>query len=74
MDTKETEKVMIQALRQEAEKKYRRKMRVLADRLGWDKAKLSRILSGEQGAKLEEVLTLCAVLSVSLPHLLRAMA
>lgn len=63
---------VIVKLREEAERKYPRKLGVLARRLQWSRAKLSKILAGEQAAKLPELLTLCTLLGVPLSQLLRA--
>lgn len=66
------ETAVIELIRQEAERKYPRRMKVLARRLQWDAAKLSRILRGEQPARLAELLPLCAALSVPLSQVLRS--
>lgn len=70
-EIEETEKEVLQLLKAEAEKKYPRKMGVLARRLQWSKAKLSKVLSGEQPAKLGEVMTLCSLLAIPLSHVLK---
>lgn len=66
------EAAVIELIRQEAARKYPRKLGVLAARLRWSRAKLSKVLNGEQPAKLAELLPLCAVLSVPLSQVLRA--
>lgn len=66
------EKEVLDQLRQEADKKYKRRLKVLARRCGMERAKLWRILNGEQSARLPELLTLCTALSVPLSQVLRA--
>lgn len=70
--TEKPDAAVIAKLKEEAERKYPRKLGVLARRLRWDKSKLSRILTGEQAAKLPELMTLCTLLGVPLSQLLRA--
>ncbi|MDI1303017.1 MAG: helix-turn-helix transcriptional regulator [bacterium] len=71
MDTK-PEAEAVKKLRELAESRYQRRLKVLARKCGWERAKLWRILTGEQEAKLAEMMTLCAVLGVSLSHLLHS--
>ena len=59
-------------LREEAARKYPRKMGALARRLKWSRPKLSKILTGDQAAKLDELMALCALLGVQLSQLLSA--
>lgn len=70
--TTKPDAAVIEQLRKEAERKYRRKMGVLARRLGWSRPKLSKILSNDQEARLSEVMALAALLGVPLSQLLRA--
>lgn len=67
----DTEKIIIEAIKTEAEKKYPRRLKQLAKKCGWERTKLWRILTGEQAARLPELVKLCAVLSLSLPELLK---
>lgn len=70
--TKKTDAAVIDKLREEAERKYPRRLGVLARRLGWSRPKLSKILSHDQEAKLTEVLTLCALLGIPLSQVLHS--
>lgn len=70
--TTKPDAAVIEQLRKEADRKYRRKMGVLARRLGWSRPKLSKILSNDQEARLSEVMALAALLGVPLSQLLRA--
>lgn len=68
----DTEAEAMKKLRELAEVKYQRRLKLLARKCGWERAKLWRILTGEQPAKLAEVMTLCAVLAVPLSHVLHS--
>lgn len=69
MDT-DAEKAAVRQLREIAEKKYPRKLGVLANRLQWSRSKLSKILAGEQPARMSELLLICATVGVPLSQLL----
>lgn len=72
MDVKtEVEAHVLKLIRSEADKRYPRKLGTLARRLQWSRAKLSKVLTGEQGAKLPELLTLCSALALPLSHVLK---
>ena len=55
---------IVQRIKAEAEKKYPRRLSVLARRLRWNRAKLWRVLTGEQVLKLNEFLSLCEALKL----------
>ena len=69
--TQKPDAAVIAKLKEEAERKYPRKQGVLACRLQWSRGKLSKILTGEQDAKLPELMALCAMLGVPLSQLLQ---
>lgn len=69
--TEKPDAAVIAKLKEEAERKYPRKLGVLARRLQWSRGKLSKILTGEQEAKLNELMTICALLGVPLSQLLQ---
>lgn len=62
---------IIERIKAEAEKKYNRRLSVLARRLRWDRAKLWRVLTGEQALKLNEFLSLCEALKIEPYQLLK---
>lgn len=62
---------IIERIKAEAEKKYNRRLSVLARRLRWDRAKLWRVLTGEQAIKLNEFLSLCEALKIEPYQLLK---
>ena len=53
-----TDKTIIDNLKTVVESKYRRRLSVLARKLKWDRAKLWRLLTGEQTMRLGEFLLL----------------
>ena len=59
-----TDKHIIDNLKNVAESKYRRRFAVLARKLKWDRAKLWRLLTGEQAMRLCEFLLLCQALGL----------
>lgn len=58
---------IIKTLKDQAEKLYNRRLSVLARKLKWDRAKLWRLLTGEQTMRLGEFLMLCDALKL-VPH------
>jgi transcriptional regulator with XRE-family HTH domain len=62
-------KVMEQ-LREIAEQKYHRRFKVLADRLGWDATKLSKLFKGTHQPTLGDAFALAAALCVPLSEVL----
>lgn len=69
--TKQPEDPILKVIRETAEQKYRRRWRVLARRLGWSAAKLSKLLTGDQPLRLVEFMALCQVLGLTASHLLQ---
>lgn len=65
------EQEIISEIKKEAERRYPRKMSVLAKRMKWSRAKLSKILNGEQAARLQELIMLCSVLAVPLSSIIK---
>lgn len=63
-DIQITDQQIITSLRTVAESKYRRRFAVLARKLKWDRAKLWRLLTGEQAMRLCEFLLLCQALGL----------
>lgn len=70
-DLEITDKNIITNLREVAESKYRRRLAVLARKLKWDRAKLWRLLTGEQAMRLGEFLMICNALGLVPSHLLK---
>lgn len=66
-----TDKTIIDNLKTVVEKKYRRRLSVLARKLKWDRARLWRLLTGEQAMRLGEFLMLCNALGLVPSHLLK---
>ena len=63
-DIQITDKHIIDNLKTVAESKYSRRFAVLARKLKWNRAKLWRLLTGEQAMRLGEFLLLCNVLGL----------
>ncbi len=59
-----TAKQIVDRLKAEAEKLYNRRLGVLARKLRWDRAKLWRLLTGEQAMRLCEFFALCEALKL----------